>query len=101
VIQRIEVYQQHESGEEKIKGILGRGRNLRITRVVSIDCPLPRIIDEPQAYLPEEVDADLVLDFLRHPDLSHGLALMCQARGIPVVASGKKINIQGVFTPPT
>ncbi len=100
-MQRIEVYQQHESGEEKIQGILRHGRDLCITRVISIDCPLPRIIDEPQAYLPEEFDAELVLDFLRHPDLSYGLAVKCQARGIPVVASGKKLNVEGVFIPPT
>ncbi len=100
-MQRIVVFQQHESGEEKIRGILAHGKDLVIAQVISIDCPLPRIIDEPEAYLPKEIHADLVLDFLRHPDLSQGLADLCRRSKIPVVASGKKLKDEGVFTPPT
>ncbi len=100
-MQEIVVFQQRDSGREKIRGILTRGTGLRITQVVSIDCPLPPVIDEPEAYLPTALRADLVLDFLRHPDLSHGLALLCRSLGIPVVASGKRLQMREVFTPPT
>ena len=50
---------------------------------------------------PDTIEADLVLDFTKHPDLSHDLALMCRKRNIPVVASGKKTRVEGVITPPT
>lgn len=43
---------------------------------------------------------DLVLDFLKHPDLSHDLALLCQRLAIPMVASGKKTTVDGTHTPP-
>jgi hypothetical protein len=100
-MQRIVVFQQNGSGDPKISGILARGKDLCITEVVSIDEILPPIIDDPEEYLPEGIVADLVLDFLKHPDLSHGLAVLCRDRGIPVVASGKKLQERGVFTPPT
>jgi hypothetical protein len=54
-----------------------------------------------EAYLPQTVEADLVLDFLRHPDLSLALAHLCLDQGIPVVASGKKLQVEGTFCPPT
>ena len=100
-MQEILVFQQHGSGEEKIRGIRTHGKDLRIVRVVSIDCAMLPVIDEPNEYLPRDIGADLVLDFLRHPDLSLELAIMCHDRGIPVVASGKKLQVRGVFTPPT
>jgi hypothetical protein len=100
-MQQILVFQQHRSGEEKIRGIRTYGRDLHIVHVISIDRPMPPVIDEPRGYLPQHIDGDLVLDFLRHPDLSLELALMCRDRAIPVVASGKKLQVKGVFTPPT
>ncbi len=62
---------------------------------------LPPVIDDASEYLPSEFEADLVLDFLQHPDLSHDLAELCRRKGIPVVASGKKIKVEGTLTPPT
>jgi hypothetical protein len=100
-MQRIWVFQQRRSGEEKIQGILRHGKGMVIAQVISIDSPLPPIIDEPEECLPREIEADLVLDFLRHPDLSCALAALCRRSGIPVVASGKKHQAEGVFTPPT
>jgi len=38
---------------------------------------------------------------LKHPDLSHDLAVRCRDKNIPVVASGKKLRIKGTLTPPT
>ena len=50
---------------------------------------------------PMNISCDLVLDFLRHSDLSTDLADRCMKKNIPIVASGKKIVGKKVLTPPT
>jgi hypothetical protein len=45
--------------------------------------------------------ADLVLDFLRHPDLSYELAKRCAQTLHTLIASGKKLEIKEALTPPT
>lgn len=99
--QKILVFQQNGSGEGKIKGIRLYGRNLFVIETFSIDSPLPPIIDDAHEYLPEDLDASLVLDFLKHPDLSEDLASLCRKHSVPMVASGKKLRTEGVITPPT
>jgi len=99
--QKIIVFQQNGSGEKKIAGIRKHHGNLFDLEIVSIDAPLPPVIDDAREHLPREIQADLVLDFLKHPDLSHDLAEMCRKKNIPVVASGKKSRGRGVLTPPT
>jgi hypothetical protein len=99
--QKIVVFQQHGSGEGKIKGITKQGGDLFELKVVSIDDALPPVIDDTSPYLPADIDADLVLDFLKHRDLSYDLAKMCAEKGIPVIASGKRWQMKGVHTPPT
>jgi len=69
--------------------------------IISIDIPLPTVIDNAYEYLPDKIEADLVLDFTKHPDLSHDLAVMCRKLNVPVIASGKKTKVEGVITPPT
>ena len=100
-IQKILVFQQSGSAEQKIAGIRAHGKGLFDLQIVSIDDPLPDIIDDSTAYLPAEIEADLVLDFLRHPDLSYDLSRLCEQRQIPLVASGKKSRPAGTYTPPT
>lgn len=99
--QKILVFQQNGSGESKIKGIMEFGVRGFSIEIVSIDKTLPPVVDNPEEYLPRDIQADLVLDFLEHPDLSYELAVMCSHRKIPVVASGKKLRVSGVRTPPT
>ena len=99
--QRILVFQQNGSGESKIRGIKKYGKDIFVIETISIDESLPPIIDNTSDYLPEDIPADLVLDFLKHPDLSHDLAVLCAEREIPIVASGKKLRGQRVFAPPT
>jgi hypothetical protein len=99
--QRILVIQQNGSGESKIRGIRKYGKNIFVIETISIDESLPPIIDNTSDYLPKDIQADLVLDFLKHPDLSHDLAVFCSKREIPVVASGKKLRGHRVFAPPT
>ncbi|MBE0586390.1 MAG: hypothetical protein IH612_21825 [Desulfofustis sp.] len=99
--QRITVFQQDGSGERKIAGVRRYGADIISLRVVSIDEALPPIIDDSDAYLPRVIDADLVLDFLKHYDLSTDLARRCAAEKIPIVVSGKKSLDSWAVTPPT
>lgn len=99
--QRILVFQQNGSGEGKIAGLRKYGGESLALESISIDQTLPAVIDNTAAYLPQNFQADLVLDFLKHPDLSHDLALICTRRNIPIIASGKKTSVEGALTPPT
>jgi len=100
-MQKIAVFQQNGSGESKIRGIREYGNGLFGIDICSVDADLPSLIEDGRQYLPAEIRADLVLDYLRHPDLSQDLGRLCREKGIPVVASGKKHKITGVITPPT
>jgi len=99
--QEILVFQQNGSGESKIQGILKYGENLFRLNKISIDESLPPVIDNATRYLPKEIRADIVLDYLKHPDISYDLAVMCRDRNIPVVISGKKVRVKGALIPPT
>lgn len=99
--QNLLVFQQNESGKSKIKGVIKYGENLFSIKIISIDTPLPPIIEDTSIYLSEDFSADLVLDFLKHPDLSNDLARLCHKKKIPIVASGKKHMDKWAITPPT
>lgn len=94
---RIVVFEERGSGEKKIQGITEHGNSLEISRRFNIETPLPDFIDEPEQYIDDDFQADLVLDFLKHPDLSAHLARVCGKKNIPVIASGKKH--EGAMTP--
>ncbi len=100
MLQKILVFQQYGSGLHKISGVKAYGEGLFEIDVYDIDDALPPFIDETGEYLPKTISADLVLDFLKHPDLSFDLARLCFKKGIPVVASGQKEKREGVFMPP-
>ncbi len=99
--QRILVFQQNGSGERKVAGIRRYGKDRYDLRVVDLPTDLPPVIDDTEAYLPETLDADLVLDYLSHPDLSYDLAARCSAAGVPYIGSGKKHLVEGVLMPVT
>ncbi len=88
------VFQQNGSGQPKISGLKNYGKDLEIKEIVSIDQALPDFIDDPEEFISSsfltEFTADLVLDYLPHPDLSHYLISLCKEKKIPVIASGKK-----------
>ncbi len=94
-------FQQNKKGDHKIKGIKKYGSSLFDLDIIDIDIPLPTIIEDCVDFLPETIEADLVLDYLTHPDLSMDLASFCIKKKIPVIASGKKIKGNNIFTPPT
>ena len=98
--QYIWVFQQHNSGMGKIQGIEKYGDAFEL-KIISIDDALPLVIDDTAPYIPDPEGADLVLDYLKHPDLSHALAEKCRAAHIPVIASGKKPPLEDALTPTT
>jgi hypothetical protein len=96
------VFQQKGSGENKIKGIREFGGGDFEVQTCDIEAQLPKIIDDTSLYLPKAIAADIVLDYLKHPDLSEDLAALCAGQGVPLVASGKRPGrVKGpVFSPP-
>ncbi len=99
--QKVTVFQQQGSGERKIAGVRLYGGDIIELDVVSIDLELPPVIDDSSEFIPEDLAADLVLDFLKHNDLSQDLADLCARKSIPIIASGKKIDNRWVVKPPT
>ncbi len=90
-MQKIMVFQQNGSGKSKIEGINTFGDKRFIIETYDIDETLPDLIDDSSDYLPETIDADIVLDYLTHRDLSEDLSILCKKLNIPVIASGRKI----------
>ena len=99
--QRIVVFQQKGSGERKVAGVRKYGDGSFTLEMVSIDDDLPPVLDDTSEFLPEDIDADLVLDYLKHGDLAADLAELCARKKIPIIASGKKKSSTSVLTPPT
>lgn len=100
-MQTVTVFQQNGSGERKIEAVKEYTSDQIKINIISIDDDLPDIIDDTSPYLPEDLDTDLVLDFLQHRDLSTDLAALCARKNIPVIASGKKLANRWASTPPT
>jgi hypothetical protein len=100
-MQRILVFQQNGSGKSKVDGINKFGDSQFIVTTYDIDDALPPFLDDTSQYLPETIEADIVMDFLKHRDLSDDLSVMCQELEIPLIASGKKIITGEAICPPT
>lgn len=100
-MQTILVFQQKGSGTSKIEGINRFGDKKFIVKIWDVDQDLPPFIDDSSVYLPQTLEADLVLDFLKHKDLSEDLSLLCEKFKIPMIASGKKIRSGKAICPPT
>ncbi|MDT8377987.1 MAG: DUF166 family (seleno)protein DfsP [Desulfotignum sp.] len=99
-MQTIAVFQQNGSGETKIKGIRQFGGGNFDIKTYDIEPDLPPVIDDTSPYLPDTIEADLVLDYLKHHDLSEDLSRLCDKLGIPIVSSGKKLQCGHAFCPP-
>ena len=99
-MQKIVVFQQKDSGAAKVDGIRKFGGSAVDVQTFNIDQILPPILDDTAEYLPETIEADLVLDFLKHQDLSYDLSLLCERLDIPLVASGKKLSSGTAVCPP-
>lgn len=90
------VFQQGGSGDHKIEGVRRHGAGMEISGMVSIDGVLPDFIEDPEEIIGDDFTADLVLNYLQHPDLVAYLIQLCEQKGIPIVSAGKK---GGGFTP--
>lgn len=86
----IAVFEQNGSAQKKIVGIKKYGKHITFAKIFNITDTLPELVDNPEIYIPQDFSADLVLDYLIHPDLSHYLVALCTRKNIPVVSSGKK-----------
>jgi hypothetical protein len=100
-MQKILIIQQNGAGERKASGIKRFGKDKFIVKTFDVQTDLPEIIDNGFEYLPDKIDADLVLDFLKHPDLSEDLVVLCDKQKIPVISTGKKNTREGAICPPT
>jgi len=89
---RIAIYQQNGNGLAKVAGINKYGRDLEITLLEDITGSLPEFIDDPEDFVPPPPEVDVVLSFLKQPDLASYLADICEERGIPLVAAGSGIS---------
>ena len=65
---KIVVFEEHGSGEKKIQGITSHGTGLDIVKRYNIEEALPDFVDNPEKFITEDFNADIVLDFLKHPD---------------------------------
>ncbi|MEE4241527.1 MAG: DUF166 family (seleno)protein DfsP [Desulfopila sp.] len=83
------VFQQYGSAEKKIEGIGKYGRNLSISKVFSINQSFPEVIDNPEEFIDREFTGDLVLNYIKHPDLSDYLVELCEKKSVPVITPGK------------
>lgn len=99
--QKIVLVQQNGAGISKAEGIKRFGGGQFEIETVDIEADLPPVVDDAACYLPDRIEADVVLDFLTHPDVSEDLSVYCEHLGIPVVASGKKITRGSAICPPT
>lgn len=96
----ITIFQQTGIGEKKIQGLKAYGKDIVIAEVITLPIGLPDFIEDPEDFFTPDIQSDLVLSFLKHPDLSDYLVSLCNRLSIPVVASGPRI-IQGAFSPIT
>lgn len=87
---RIIVFQERGSGESKIQGVKRYGKGITISEIVSFDQFFPELIDDPEEFISDTFTADLVLNYLRHPDLVDYLIGLCMQKGIPVISAGKQ-----------
>ncbi|MBU1232257.1 MAG: DUF166 domain-containing protein [Proteobacteria bacterium] len=92
------VFQERGSGAQKIEGVQKFAEEIRIIEIVSIDIFLPDFIENPEDFINKDFTADLVLNFLKHPDLVDYLVSLCNVKGIPVVSAGKKCGGFAPFT---
>jgi len=95
---KIAVFQVDKKGKHKIEGIGEYGEGIEL-EVFTVPGPLPQLIDYPEEYIAEDFEADLILDYLYHEDLTDYLISLAEKKNIPLIASGRKKA--GAITPST
>ncbi len=60
--------------------------------VFSVPEELPQIIDEVEKYIKSDFKADLILDYLYHPNLTEYLIELAKSKGIPIIVPKRKVR---------
>lgn len=94
---RIIIFQQGGNADFKIGGIEVYGSGIEITAVHDLPSSLPEFIENPEEYLPEIGSCDLILTFVKQPDILAHIVTLANQKKIPVIAPGR--HIQGAITP--
>ncbi len=93
----IAIFQRGNFAENITKGIkLNSDFNVL---VFSVPEKLPQIIDEPEKYLKTDFNADLILDYLYHPNLTDHLIEIAKNKGVQIIVPKRKVK--GAITPVT
>lgn len=91
------IFQQAGSGTAKIAGLRQYGRDITIKEVYDLPVNLPDFIENPEDFITDSFKGDLVLSFLKHPDLIDHLIRLCTDKDIPIIAAG--IQRPGAISP--
>ncbi len=86
----ITVFQQNGSGEKKIQGIKTYGSDIEIVEIIDFPTNLPDFIEDPQDFFPTQIQGNIVLSFLKHPDLADYASQYCRSHQVPMIASGPR-----------
>ena len=90
---KIALFEESGCAKRKIEGIKKYAPEILISPIINLPAISQDIvIDEPEEFLREDFNADMVLNYIKHPDLSYFLVQICNKKGIPVVASGQKLK---------
>lgn len=94
---RLVIFQQGGNADFKVGGIEVYGNGIEIQTVHDLPASLPEVIDEPDEYVCLIEPCDLVLTFVKQPDIAAHIVSLANAKGIPVIAPGQ--HIPGAITP--
>lgn len=95
---KIALFQRGDKGGHILEGLKAHGKDMDI-EVFSVPEALPQIIDSPEEFIKEDFEADLILDYLYHNDLSEHLAGVAEGKKVPMILPGRKVA--GAITPLT
>ena len=94
---RLILFQQGGNADFKVGGIEAYGNGIEIQEVHDLPASLPEFIEEPGEYVPDIGPCDLILTFVRQPDIACHIVQTANKKGIPVIAPGQ--HIPGAITP--
>lgn len=94
---RVVIFQQGGNADFKVGGIEAYGDGIEIQAVYDLPAFMPEFIEEPEEYVPNIEPCELVLTFVKQPDIACYIVQLANKRKIPVIAPGQ--HIPGAITP--
>ncbi|MEZ0328462.1 MAG: DUF166 family (seleno)protein DfsP [Dissulfuribacterales bacterium] len=94
---KIIVFQQGGNADFKIGGIEAYGEGIEIAAVHDLPASLPDFIENPEEYVSDIEPCDLVLNFVKQPDITVHIVNTANKKAIPIIAPGR--HIVGAITP--